>query len=257
MKFAVNLSTIFTEVPFLDRFKKAKEAGFSYVEAQFPYPFEIQEIKANLEKYSLSMVLINLPPGDWARGDRGISIQPSRTDEFKRSVEAGITYASSLQTTHLHCMAGVLTNELGAERAREQYMENILYASSQFAHHGLTLLLEPINTFDIPGYFMSTLDQALSIIKEVNRKNIMLQFDFYHIRRIHGNVLATFQESANYIKHIQIADFPDRHQPGTGEINFDRVIENIKDQNYEGFIGLEYIPSGKSEDSFNWLHHFQ
>lgn len=246
-KFAVNLSTVFTEVPFLERFKKAQDCGFSYVECQFPYAYSVEEIKRELEEHQVSMVLINLPPGNWEKGDRGIAMDPKRMEEFKGSVNEGIQYATALKVPRVHCMAGNLP---GGDR--EVYIKNLRFAAEAMKKYGLTLLIEPINPFDMPNYYLSNLYQAAEILEVVDRENVKLQFDFYHIERVHGNSLTLFKEFAGLIGHVQIADVPGRHEPGTGRMDYKAVFQYLADT-YDGFIGLEYTPNGKSDESFGWL----
>jgi hydroxypyruvate isomerase len=250
-KFAVNLSTIFKEVPFLERFKKARDFGFSFVECQFPYDYSIAEIQRVLEQNQLEMVLINLPPGNWAKGDRGIAADPTRIKEFKESIHTGIHYASALKVSRIHCMAGI---SLGADpkEARKVYIENLHYAGTELAKYGLTLLIEPINPFDMSGYYLTNIYQASEILKAVKLPNVKLQFDFYHIERVHGQSLSIYQEYADIVGHVQIADHPGRHQPGTGEMDYQEILQRLNNS-YEGYIGLEYIPQGKSEESFEWI----
>lgn len=248
MKFSVNLSTVFTEYPFLQRFEKAKEFGFSYVECQFPYDFDVEDIKGKLEEHSLSLVLINLPPGNWDKGERGLAADPNRQKDFLSSVEQGIFYAKALNVKNIHCMAG-----LAASGSEEIYIENVRMAARMLAEENLTLLIEPINDFDMPGYFLSDLHEAGKIIEKINEQNVKLQFDFYHIQRMHGNLLDNFKKYKNMIGHVQIADVPGRHEPGTGEIHFRNVLKRIVQEGYGGYIGLEYTPKGKSEESFQWL----
>ncbi|WP_462413229.1 hydroxypyruvate isomerase family protein [Neobacillus sp. Marseille-QA0830] len=250
-RLAVNLSTVFTEVPFLERFKKARECGFSHVECQFPYAYPVEEIRRQLDQQQLTMVLLNLPPGNWERGDRGLAIDPNRIEEFKHSVMEGINYALPLKVPRIHCMAGVLANS-EPRTAKEVYLENLYYAGTEMAKYGLTLLIEPINTTDMSGYFLDNLALAKEILNEVNLSNVKLQFDFYHIQRIHGNPLSLFQQNVDIIEHVQIADVPGRHQPGTGEMDYQKIFHYLKNT-YKDYIGLEYIPSGMSEDSFDWL----
>lgn len=255
--YAVNLSTIFTEVPFLERFKKAKEAGFQYVECQFPYEETIESILTELHKQQLSLVLINFPAGNWEKGERGLAIFPNRIAEFKESVDRAIDYALGLGVTKLHCLAGILPPHMDPEIARKTYMENLTYALEKMVTHQLTLLIEPINQFDMPGYFLKDIQESARIIEEINMPNLKLQFDFYHIQRIQGNLLATYAKYLDKIKHIQIADVPGRHEPNTGEIHYQRVLEEVWQSGYEGMIGLEYIPIEKSEDSFKWINSFK
>lgn len=252
-KFAVNLSTIFTEFPFLERFGKAKMNGFSIVECQFPYDTPIERIQKQLQLYDLSMVLINLPAGDWERGDRGIAVNPNRVAEFEKSVADGISYATALNVSQIHCLAGIVEASIPMQKAKEIFIKNIQYAADELAKHDLTLLIEPINNFDIPNYYLGTVTEAVAIIERVNRQNVKLQFDFYHVQKIQGNLLATFKKYFHMIGHVQIADVPGRHQPGTGEINYQRVLEFLEEINYRGFIGLEYNPKVTSDKSFSWL----
>ncbi len=247
---AVNLSTVFTEVPFLERFKKAKECGFSIVECQFPYEVPIEAIQCELTKYHLSLLLINLPPGDWSKGERGLATNKEKSDVFKESVAKGIEYARKLKVPYIHCMAGITGDR---DKAREIYLENIKYAASEMSTQNITLLIEPINHFDMPGYFLNDIDLAAQIVRETGKSNVKIQFDFYHIQRIQGNLLDTFQRYFNMIGHVQIADVPGRHQPNTGEINYKHVLQTVIKQGYQGYIGLEYSPKGNSEESFKWI----
>jgi hydroxypyruvate isomerase len=255
-RFAANISTIFTEAPFLTRFQKAKECGFSLVECQFPYEYPIKRIRCELDKHQLSLVLINLPPGNWEKGERGLAIFPERADEFRRSVEEGIRYATELNVPYVHCMAGVLPNDLDREKAKETYMRHLHDAAKQMAQHSLTLLIEPINPFDMPNYFLTDVDEAVSIIKEIGQANIKLQYDFYHMQRTRGNLTATFDVYFDWIAHVQIADVPGRHEPGTGEVRYEYVFQFLKERGYSGAVGLEYIPSGNSEHSFQWMDDY-
>lgn len=250
-KFSVNLSTIFTEVPFLQRFKKAREHGFTFVECQFPYAYSIEDIQCELDQNELSMMLINLPAGNWEKGDRGLAADPDRTQEFRESVQKGIKYATALNIPMIHCMAGK-ASDLDAQTTRKAYEKNLRYAGTEMAKHHLTLLIEPINPFDMPDYYLNNLYQAKKILDVVNLPNVKLQFDFYHMERVHGKSLTIYKEYAEMIGHIQIADVPGRHEPGTGNMDYQRILEYL-DKNYDGTIGLEYSPSGKSEESFAWL----
>ncbi|NMD69887.1 hydroxypyruvate isomerase family protein [Bacillus sp. DNRA2] len=256
-KYAVNLSTIFTEVPFIERFKKAKQAGFNFVECQFPYSVPVSTIREELEMNQLSLVLINIPAGDWENGERGLAIYPERIPEFKESVATGIEYAQGLGVKKLHCLAGIVPVDMNPALARKTYIENLTFAAEQLAAHGMTLLIEPINQFDMPGYFLNDIKEAVEIVEEINLPNVKLQFDFYHIQKTKGNLLANFTNYMDKIEHIQVADVPGRHEPNTGEIYYQRVLAEVCNNGYRGFIGLEYIPLGKSEDSFSWIELYQ
>ncbi|MCM3671618.1 TIM barrel protein [Mesobacillus maritimus] len=251
-QFAVNLSTIFTEVPFIERFVKARDAGFTTVECQFPYEHSVEEIQRELELNSLKLALINLPPGDWQNGDRGITVEPNRMEEFKKSVKVGIQYAVALNVKNIHCMAGIGT-KLDSKLAKDTFLKNLHYAATEMEKHGITLLIEPINLYDIPGYYLNNLQQAEEIITLLDRPNLKMQFDFYHIQRIHGNPLPYFIENRDLIGHVQIADNPGRHEPGTGKMDYASIFSFLEER-YSGYIGLEYLPLKGSEASFEWLN---
>lgn len=251
-RYSINVSTVFTEYPFLDRFQKAKEAGFKFVECQFPYDYSIDDILEKLEEHNLTLVLINLPPGSWEKGDRGLAVDPTRIEEFKVSVENGISYASALGVRMVHCMAGIVS---GQQDVRDTYIQNVRYAGEKLAEYGITMLIEPINPFDMPGYFLQNLQEAVQILDEIGLSNVKLQYDIYHMQRIHGNLISNLQLYFNKIGHIQIADVPGRGEPGTGEIHYENIFKAIHKQGYTGLIGLEYTPSGISSDSFGWIHN--
>lgn len=252
-QFSVNISTIFTEYPFLDRFKKARETGFKHVECQFPYDFSPEEIKDELDRNRLTLDLINLYPGDWSQGDRGLAADPARKLEFKESVAKGIQYALALNVKKIHCMAGILKSEYDKGIIKNLYIENIQYAAEKMAEHGITILIEPINAYDMPGYLLCRIDEAEELLQKIDRQNVKIQFDFYHIQKIQGNLLSTFEQMIESIGHVQIADVPGRHQPETGEIHYANIFRKIEELGYDGLIGLEYIPKGISEESFTWL----
>ncbi|WP_216829597.1 hydroxypyruvate isomerase family protein [Alkalihalobacterium elongatum] len=252
--FVVNLSTVFTEVPFLERFKKASEANFAHVECQFPYVTSKESIKKELERNRLNLILINLPPGNWEDGDRGLAVDLTKVSEFHEAVERGIEYATTLGCSKIHCMAGILTKDIDRQKARNTYIENIKYAANRFAAYQLTLLIEPINTYDMPGYFLNNIEDAVAIIEEVNLPNVKLQYDFYHQQRMQGDdLMLTFDKYKKYIGHVQIADVPGRHEPGTGKMNYNHIFKSLDELKYEGFIGLEYTPIKESEASFTWM----
>jgi hydroxypyruvate isomerase len=252
-KFAANLSLLFTEAPFLDRFALARAAGFEAVEFLFPYAFEPEQITQRLQRYGLELVLHNLPPGDWAAGERGIACDPRRTGEFQDSVGLAIDYALELGVRRLHCLAGTLPPRVTQERAHAAYVANLRYAAAQCRPHGIELLIEPINNRDIPGYFLTTTRQAAAVIEECGADNLFLQYDFYHMQRMEGELAGTLRHYLPLIRHIQLADVPGRHQPGTGEINFSYLLGLLDELGYAGWVGCEYIPQGETGASFGWL----
>ncbi|ATO36165.1 hydroxypyruvate isomerase [Geobacillus thermodenitrificans] len=257
MKFAVNVSTIFTEVPFLDRFAKAKQHGFSLVECQFPYAAAPEAIADELGEHGLSLVLINLPAGDWEKGERGIAIFPDRHDEFRRALEDGVRYALKLGVPCLHCMAGVVPKSVPREQAKETYLRRLDEAATTLAAHGLTVTIEPINPFDMPGYFLTNIEEAAAIIRELGRPNVKLQYDVYHMARLGFDVAATFAAYEPLIAHVQFADHPGRHEPGTGVLPYDEIFSFLQECGYDGVVGLEYIPARESSESFAWYDAYR
>lgn len=254
---AVNVSTIFTEAPFLARFAKAKQHGFSLVECQFPYAAAPEAVAVELEEYGLSLVSINLPAGDWEKGERGLAILPGRHDDFRRALEEGVRYALALGAPRLHCMAGVVPADLPRERAKEIYMRRLDEAAAALGVHGLTLTIEPINPFDMPGYFLTDIDEAAAIIRALGRANVKVQYDIYHMARLGRDVTATFAAYEPLIDHVQFADAPGRHEPGTGALPYHRIFAFLQERGYDGAIGLEYIPSGESGESFAWYDEYR
>ncbi|WP_134700989.1 hydroxypyruvate isomerase family protein [Ammoniphilus sp. YIM 78166] len=253
LKFAANLSTLFTEVEFMKRFSEAQKAGFRYIEFQFPYAYPFESIKREMEMREQELILFNLPPGNWEKGERGISIIPDRRQEFREGVEEGIRYAEVLGCSKLHCMAGILPHDLDFRDAGKVYEENIRFAADRLREYEITLMIEPINRLDMPGYFLHRLDQAVGWIQEWKLPNVKLQFDFYHVQRMQGELLSSFAQCQEYIGHVQIADNPGRHQPGTGEIHYPNVFRFLQERGYTGFIGLEYFSLGNTAQSLDWL----
>lgn len=251
--FAANLSTMFTEAAFLERFGLARAAGFDAVEFQFPYAFEPRQIVQRLQRYDLELVLHNLPGGDWAAGERGMACDPRRAAEFRDSVALALEYAVELGVRRLHCPAGKLPPNAAPVRAHAAYVDNLRYAAAQCRPHGIDLLIEPINTRDIPGYFLTGTRQAAAVIAECGADNLFLQYDIYHAQRMEGELAGTLREFLPLIRHMQLADVPGRHQPGTGEINFPYLFRLIDELGYEGWIGCEYLPRGDTRDSLGWL----
>ena len=254
-RFAANLTLLFTEVPFLERFERAARAGFSAVEFLFPYAWPAQEIKARLDANGLQLVLHNLPAGDWDAGDRGLACHPGRVDAFRASVANGIRYAQVLGVSQLNCLAGKAPAGLRETLVQQTLVNNLRYCANEFQHAGLNMLLEPINTFDMPGFVVSRTQQALAILDEVGADNAFLQYDIYHAQRMEGELAATMQQHLARIGHMQLADNPGRHEPGTGEINYAYLFRHLDDIGYTGWIGCEYHPAGQTEDGLAWLQN--
>jgi hydroxypyruvate isomerase len=253
-KFAANLSLLFNELDFLDRFGAARAAGFDAVEFLFPYAFEPERIAARLQRYGLELVLHNLPAGDWAAGERGLACDPRRSAEFADGVGLAIDYARELGVRRLHCLAGKLPPKVSRERAHAAYVANLRHAAARCAEHGIALLIEPINDRDIPGYFLTGTAQAAAVIAEVGAPNLFLQYDIYHMQRMEGELADTLRRYLPLIRHIQLADVPGRHQPGTGEINFPFLFRLLDELGYDGWVGCEYLPQGETAASLGWLH---
>ncbi|KQQ89037.1 hydroxypyruvate isomerase [Massilia sp. Leaf139] len=251
-KFAANLSTMFTELSFLDRFAAAREAGFDAVEFQFPYACEPEWIAGRLARYGLELVLHNFPAGDWPGGDRGMACDPRRIAEFQDSVELALDYADELGVKQLHCMAGILPPNVPHARAHATYVANLRFAAAALKERGLALLIEPINDRDVPGYFLTGSRQAAGIIRECAVDNLFLQFDVYHAQRMEGDLANTIRELLPLIRHIQIADVPGRHEPGTGEINFPYLFRVLDELGYDGWIGCEYTPAAGTVEGLGW-----
>jgi hydroxypyruvate isomerase len=255
--FSANLSTLFTEVDFPDRFARASQAGFRAVECQFPYAYSPQLVAEQLQKYELVQVLMNLPAGEWSGGDRGIACLPDRAGEFQDGVGAGIEYANAIGCTRMNCLAGVAPTGSDRDRLHQTFVDNLRFAARELKQRGITLLIEPLNSRDTPGFFLNTSGQALSIIDHVGDANLSLQFDVYHTHIMERDVVAALQQSLPHIAHVQIADDPGRHEPGTGTIDFPAVFRALERANYAGWIGCEYFPSGTTEESLAWLRMYE
>ncbi len=252
-KFAVNLTMLYADQPFLERFEAAARAGFRAVEYLFPYQEDTDGIARALERLKLEQALFNLPAGNWAGGERGIAVDPARREEFRRGVTQAVELARRYRCTRLNCLVG---KKLDGQPETAQWaclVDNLRYAAQQLDRHGITLLVEPINTYDMPGFFLSTSSRTVRLLDEVGASNVRLQYDVYHMQRMEGNLIATMRQLRERIGHVQIADAPDRHEPGTGEINFPYVLRQLDGMGYAGFVGLEYRPSGPTDASFQWI----
>lgn len=251
-KLAANLSLMFTEVSFLERFAAARGNGFDAVEFLFPYAFEAAEIAERLARYDLKLVLHNLPAGDWTAGDRGMACDPSRVDQFRDSVELALQYALALGVPQLHCLAGILAPGMDPTQARTTYIANLRYAAARLRSHGLRLLIEPINTFDMPGYFLHGSAQAAAIIADTGADNLFLQYDIYHMQRMGEDLAGGITRLLPLIRHMQLADSPGRHEPGTGQIDYRALFTLIDRLGYDGWIGCEYHPLHDSVGGLGW-----
>ena len=246
-KFAANLSTLFTEHSFLDRFARAAKAGFEAVECQFPYAWPAEEIRQRLDAHGLKLVLHNLPAGDLDAGERGIACHPDRMSEFRDAVPQAIGYAKVLDVGQLNCLVGKAPAGVADDLLRKTVVQNLRYAAAELQKADLKLLIEPINTFDIPGFYLSGTAQTVSILDEVGADNAFVQYDIYHMQRMEGELAATLQQHLRRIGHIRLADNPGRNEPGTGEINFPFLFAHLDRIGYGGWIGCEYKPATTTE----------
>ena len=251
-RFSANLSMLFTEVPFLDRFERAAQAGFEAVEFMFPYAHSPQEIKARLDATGLKAVLHNLPAGDWEGGDRGIACDPARVAEFRAGVARGVAYATTLGVPQLNCLAGKAPAGADDALLRHTFVDNLRFAAAALHQAGLRLLVEPINRYDIPGFYLQRTAQALSVLDEVGAPNAFVQYDIYHAQRTDGELAATLAQHLARIGHIQIADNPGRHEPGSGEINYRFLFQHLDRIGYQGWVGAEYRPASTTEAGLGW-----
>ena len=252
-QFAANLTMLFNEHEFLDRFEAAAKAGFKAVEFLFPYAYPVAELQQRLKAHNLKLVLHNLPAGNWEAGDRGIACDPARVDEFRAGVARGIEYGTALGVPHLNCLAGKAPAGVDAAALRSTFVANLRYAAAEFKKAGLNLLIEPINRFDIPGFYLNTTAQALSILDEVGADNAYVQYDIYHAQRMEGELANTMSAQLARIGHIQLADNPGRNEPGTGEINYAFLFRHLDRIGYKGWIGCEYKPAARTEDGLGWI----
>lgn len=252
-QFAANLTMLFTEEPFIDRFAAASKAGFKAVEFLFPYAHTAQQVRNAALEAGVQIVLHNLPAGDWDAGERGIACLPDRVNEFREGVAKAIEYATALGVTQVNCLAGKAPAGADPAVLRATFVENLRYAAGQLGAHGIRLLIEPINTFDIPGFYLHGTAQALALMDEVGSDNLFLQYDIYHMQRMEGELAATMQKHLPRIAHIQLADNPGRNEPGTGEINYAFLFQHLDRIGYTGHIGCEYKPKTTTTAGLGWL----
>ncbi len=252
-KFAANLSMLFNEVDFLDRFKAAADAGFEGVEYLFPYAFEKNALVEALQKHGLTQVLHNLPAGDWEAGERGIACHPDRVGEFQEGVGRAIDYGTALGCKQINCLAGIAPDGVADDMLRATFVSNLRFAAPRLKEAGMRMLIEPINTYDIPGFYLNRTDQAIGILDEVGSDNLFVQYDIYHAQRMEGELAKTIEKYLPRIAHIQLADNPGRHEPGTGEINYAWLFRFIDKTGYDGWIGCEYKPAAETRAGLGWI----
>ena len=250
IRLAANLSMMFNEWSFMDRFQAAADAGFEAVEYLFPYEHAPEAIGAMLHKNGLAQALFNLPPGDWAAGERGMAANPARRDEFRAGVATALQYAAATGVKHLHVMSGHAAR--GDKAACAAYADSLRFACDQAGPAGIDILIEPINGRDMPGYFMNDFDFAADLIAELNLPNLRLQFDIYHRQIMHGDVLVGMKSLFPLIGHVQIAAVPARHEPGSGELDDFRVLRELDGLGYAGFVGCEYRPAAGTLAGLGW-----
>jgi hydroxypyruvate isomerase len=252
-RFNANLTMLFTERPFLDRFEAAAKAGFTGVEYLFPYDFAVDDLVQRLKAHGLTQVLHNMPAGDWAGGERGIAILPGRTDEFKAGVEKAIANATALGCKQVNCIAGIAPAGIERPVLEETFIANLRFAAGRLKQAGIKLLIEAINPIDIPGFFLNTTAQALDIIARTGSDNLFVQYDIYHMQITEGDLARTMERNISMIPHIQLADNPGRHEPGTGEINYPFLFAHLDRIGYSGWVGAEYRPMTTTEASLGWF----
>lgn len=253
LKFAANLSMLYPDRPFLERFAAARTAGFTAVEFLFPYEFGYQAIRQRLDEYGLQVVLFNIFPGDIAAGERGFLSQPGRQPDFRRTMEEALAYAQALQSPRIHVMVGNRLPEVAYQAQFDTILENLAWAAPLAATAGVTLLVEPLNATDQPRYLIHSTADGMAIVEAVNHPNLRLQYDVYHAQMTEGNLITTIKRLLPWIGHIQISDVPGRHEPGLGEINYPAIFAVLEAIGYQGHIGLEYNPSGDTDQSLAWL----
>jgi hydroxypyruvate isomerase len=251
-KLAANLSLLFPQLDFLDRFAAAAGAGFRYVEYQLPYAWPARAIAERAHAAGIEVALHNVPAGDAAKGDRGIACHPERTSEFREGVDRAIEYAKLVRCPRLNCLAGVVPADASRARHFDTLVENVKYAAARLKTAGIQLMIEPVNTRTVPGFFLTGSRQAIEVLDAAGSDNAYLQYDIFHMQIMEGDLARTIERLLARIGHMQLADVPDRHEPGTGEINFDFLLGHIDRTGYAGWIGCEYNPSGDTIEGLSW-----
>ncbi|MDF2367522.1 2-oxo-tetronate isomerase [Sneathiella sp.] len=256
LKFAANLSFLYQDIPFLDRFDAAAADGFKGVEYLFPYDFEPAELKKRLDDNGLIQALFNLSAGDFDKGDRGLASLTGREAEFQASLDQAIEYANVLGCTRLHVMAGLRDTTIAEETQLAVYRNNLRKAAAACAESGITALIEPINIQDMPGYFLDSASMAAALIEDIDHPNLRLQFDIYHVQRTDGDIVRQYKKFAPLIRHIQIANPPNRYEPDNGEVNYPYIFDLLEAEGYDGWIGCEYKPSSGTRETLGWAEKF-
>ncbi|MBD1566177.1 hydroxypyruvate isomerase family protein [Vibrio sp. SA48] len=252
-KFAANLTMLFTEVPFIERFAQASQAGFKAVEYLFPYDYDASELASKLNQYGLEQALFNMPPGDWGAGERGIAALPTREEEFRDNTSTALEYALTLRCKKVHAMSGLVDSRYTYEEHLNSFLANIRFAADLFAEHGIDVLIEPLNNRDVPNYFISHQCDAVELVKMIDRPNVHVQLDLYHAQIMDGNLSTLIEEIAPYFNHVQIASVPDRHEPSEGELNYTHLFNVLDKVGYDGWIGCEYNPRGSTLEGLDWF----
>jgi hydroxypyruvate isomerase len=251
-KLAANLTMLWNELDFLDRFAAAARAGFSAVEYLFPYAYAKQTLVDRLGENKLTQALHNLPAGDWAKGERGIAVLPERRGEFRDGVGSAIEYAKALGCTQLNCLVGITPSGADEDAVRSNLVDNLKFAAAELGKVGIKLLVEPINTRDIPGFYLHRTKQAVELFVDVGSSNLYLQYDIYHMQIMEGDLGPTIRSNLPRIAHVQIADNPGRNEPGTGEIHHPFLFDLLDREGYKGYVGCEYKPKGKTDEGLGW-----
>lgn len=251
-RIAANLSMLFTDAPFLDRFDRAAAAGFEAVEFLFPYDHPPETVKECLTRNGLVLTLINAPAGDWAAGERGFAARPSKRAEFRTSVEKAVEYATGLGCPRIHVMSGITADEPDPTACTAVWVQNMREAADMAGAAGLAISVEPLNSRDVPGYFLAHQDPALALIESLGRRNVLLQFDVYHTQIMDGDIIRRIERLKGAYGHVQIAGVPDRHEPDLGELNYPEIFAAFDRAGFNGHLGCEYNPRGQTEDGLSW-----
>jgi len=255
-RFAANLSMLYPELDFLDRFEAAARDGFKAVEFLFPYDFPAADIAVQLKKHKLTQALFNCPPGDWQKGERGMASLPGREDEFRTSIDRALEYAAVIGNKTLHVMAGLIRPDQDRARHREVYVRNLRHAAQAARSAGITIVIEPINTRSIPGFFLNRQDEAHAVRAEVGEPNLKVQMDLFHVQIVEGDIAMKMRQYMKGVGHMQVAGVPDRHEPDTGEVNYPYLFALMDELGYAGWVGCEYHPKKGTSEGLGWARPY-